>query len=250
MLLMIGIIAAVLMVLAGGLNLATAPYIPDRDTDYDSWLLNFTTKLTADPATYGLVPADAVNCAAQYTAWHAAYLLGGGTYHTPVNPATKTVETTQAKVDARVASLAVVRPYAQLISRNAGVLASDKLSIGVNPRTSTPTPIPTPTSNPILSLVGATPWGHTLGYKDSAAITGKAKAFGAIQMELHCLVSATVIDDPAAIPYLGDYTKSPLAVSFSAEDVGKQAYYVARWKTRTGLVGPWSAIVNFTVAGA
>lgn len=227
-----------------------APYIPDRDTDFDSWLLNFTTKLTAAPATYGLVAADATNCAAQYTAWHAAYLLGGGTYHAPVNPATKTVQTTQTKVDARVNALAVVRPYAQLISRNAGVLASDKLSIGVNPRTSVPTPIPAPTSSPILSLVGASPWQHTLGYKDSAAITGKAKAFGAIQLEMHVKVSATPIDDPDAIPYLDVYTKSPLAVNFSAGDVGKQAYYVARWVTRTGLKGPWSGIVNFTVAGA
>lgn len=228
----------------------SSPYIPDRDADFENWLLNFTTKLTAAPATYGLVAADATNCAAQYTTWHAAYLLGGGTYHAPVNANTKTVTTTQAKADARTAALAVVRPYAQLISRNSGVLAADKLSIGVNPRTSTPTPIPTPTSNPILALVGATPWSHTMGYKDSDTITGKAKAFGAIQLELHCKVSETPIVDPAAIDYIGDYTKSPLAVNFEAGDVGKQAYYVARWKTRTGLVGPWSPIVNFTVAGA
>lgn len=229
---------------------ASASYIPPKDADFQSWLLNFSTQLTASPATYGLVAANAVTVAAAYAAWNAAYLLGGGTYHLPVNPATKTPETTQAKADARISAESVVRPFAQLISRNAGVLASDKIAIGVNPRTTVPTPIPAPTSFPILSLVGATPWQHTLGSKDSAAVTGKAKPFGALQLELRCTASATPIVDPEALAFVGLYTKAPFAVNFDVSDVGKQAYYSGRWITRTGLAGPFSAIVNFTVAGA
>ena len=62
------------------------------------------------------------------------------------------------------------------------------------------------------------------------------------------VTSATIVTDPASLPFIGIQTKNPVAVNFSSADVGKTAYYAGRWVTRRGLVGPWSAIINFTVA--
>lgn len=220
----------------------SSDYIPAPDADYDLWATNFSTLLTASPGTYGLVAGDATAVAAVYSTWHAAYLAA-------INPATRTPVTVQAKDVARSASLVVIRPYAVTISNNAGVNPSDKVAIGVNPGTSTPTPIPAPNTAPVISVQLATPLVHQLAYHDeSQPETVKAKPDGVKFLELRGAVSVTPITDQAAIAFKSLQSKSPFFVEWDAADVGKQAYYAARWVNSNGLLGPWSAIQQFTVA--
>lgn len=217
-------------------------YIPPRDGDFDSWLLNFSTRLTAAPATYGLVAGDAVAVAAAYTAWHAAYLLA-------IDPPTRTPVTVADKDVERASAEAIVRPYAQQISKNAGVLVADKVAIGVNPNNSTPTPVPAPTTAPVLSLNSSGYLTMDLRYRDeSAPATSRAKAAGAIQIEIVGAASNVVISDPDTLPRLGVFTKNPVRLNWSAGDRGETAYISARWVTRTGLTGPWSAIISPVVS--
>lgn len=238
------------LILGASLSLATSPYIPAKDADAVNWATTFAAALTADPGLYGFTSGDAVAVTAAADAFAAAYALGGGTYHAPVNPATKTPATTQAKADARTAMEAILRPFAQAISRNAGISADDKIAIGVNPRTSIPTPIAAPASFPSLQLIGGTPLQLTLQYADSEAVVGKAKPFGAMQMQVFAMTSGIVITDPADIDFKGVATKSPFVIDFDAADANKVAYIAARWVTRTGLVGPFSLISHATVMSA
>jgi hypothetical protein len=221
---------------------APSPYIPTKQNDLDTWSQNFSTKITANPPLYGLVAADATVIAAFTATFHTAL----GVVNTP---ATKTAVTVANKDAASAAMLDILRGYAIMIRNNAGVANSDKAALGLTIPTLTPTPIVAPTTNPILGLLGATPLQLTLKSSDSATPTTKAKPFGAISLEVHAAASATVITDPASLPYVGDFTKSPFAIDFLSGDVGKQAYIAARWKTRRGLVGPWSSIVHMTVVG-
>jgi hypothetical protein len=241
------ILCALAMLLLGGMHLVSANYIPPKDADLLAWADNFNALVTANYASYGLSAGDAATIDAIVSAFDDAYALCGGTYHAPVNPATKTVVTTQAKNDARTAMLATLRPYAQQIAISPGVSSDDKIALGLNARTNLPTPIPAPTSYPILGIRGMTPLGITLQYQDSAMGTGKAKAPGAIQLELRATVSTTPLTDPDALAPAGMFTKSPLGMSFDSGDGGKTVYVAARWVTRRGLPGPWSAILVTTV---
>jgi hypothetical protein len=243
------------LLIAGGLFLALAAlrclvspnYVPSRDADLLAWADNFNALITADPARYGLVAGDAVAIDNAVTPFDDAYALGGGTYHSPVNPATKTVVTTQAKNDAKTAMLAIIRPYAQQIAISPGVSSDDKIALGLNARTNTPTPIPTPTSFPLISLRGLTPLGVTLQWQDSALGTGKRKPDGALQADVRAGTSTTVVTDPSSLPLIGLFTKSPFGLAFDSVDGGKTLYYCARWVTRTGKFGPWSVIGATTV---
>lgn len=218
------------------------PYIPPRDADLLAWAVNFSTLLTASPATYGLVAADATAVAAAEASFAAAYAVA-------VSPSTRTPTSVAAKDAARVNMLATVRPYAQRISKNAGVSTSNKIALGVNPGTNTPTPIVAPTSNPVLTIAAALSLQHVVRYRDVlVAPSVKAKPAGVIAIQLYAVASATVVTDPTVIPFIQINTKSPLLISWPSLDVGKQAYYTARWVTRTGLVGPWAPITNFTIA--
>lgn len=227
-----------------------AGYIPAQDSAYDAWLTTFAAAIDANEAAYGLVAGDSAAINAQQAAYHAAYLLGGLTAPpnpTPVNPATRTPVTIAAKDVAKAASLIVARSYAMIIGANAGVSDADKTAAGLTIRATGRTPIPAPGTNPILGFRGATPLQHTLEYSDSSTPTTKAKPFGAIHLELWRFIGTTPPSGVSAYSFYGDFTKSPLVVDFDSADVGKQAYYIARWSTRRGLDGPWSAPLNSAI---
>lgn len=237
------VVLALLAFLGAGLHLSTAPYIPPRDAELDTWATNFSTLLTASPGTYGLVAGDATTVAAAVAGWHTAYLAA-------TNMSTRGPMTIQTKNDQRTNMLAIVRPYAQIISSNAGVLSADKVAIGVNPRTTVPAPIVAPTSFPVIGLRGGTPLQLTLTWADSAAPDGKAKPYGALQVQIFAEASVTEITNPDSITFYGVATKSPFVITFDSEDANKYAYIACRYVTRTGLVGPWNAIQKATVMGS
>lgn len=216
-------------------------YIPQPDSDYDAWLLNFSTKITAAPTTYGLVSGDATSIAAQYTAWHAAFLAA-------TTPATRTSVTVAAKDTARSTSLSIIRPYAQQISQNAGVLPSNKVAVGVNPRTTIPAPVPVPSSSPLVSIDGIGSLTMDVRYKDPDAPTSRAKPFGATSVQTAVAVGTTVATDPDAAPFYAAFTKVPMRLDFTSGQAGKIATVFCRWANRKGEVGPWSAGVSADVS--
>ena len=217
---------------------ALAPYIPVKDSDLNNWAANFSSLITAAPATYGLVSGDATAIAAVVAAWAAAYAL-------VTSPSTKTAMTVQAKNTERTMMLATLRPYAQSISLNAGVSSGNKTAVGVNPRTSVPQPITAPTTNPILTVVSQFALNTILRYVDSMASPSvKSKPYGVIQVQIFGQTSATAITNPALLPLLQVTAKCPFTQPWASGDAGKIAYIAARWVTRKGLVGPWSPIVT------
>jgi hypothetical protein len=219
-----------------------APYIPNREAVLNNWLSNFSTKLTASPATYGLSAADATAVSAQVALWAAAYAL-------ITSPSTKSPANVQAKNIVRVQTLALIRPYAQLISQNAGVTASNKTAIGVSTRTNPPTPITTPTTTPILSYVSGASLHGIFRYRDSVASPSvKAKPYGVIQIQIFAMTSTTAVTDPTLLPQIAVTTKSPFTLTWPSADLGARVYMAARYVTRTGKVGPFSPILSFTVS--
>lgn len=220
---------------------ALAAYIPDRDADLDNWAANFSTLLTASPATYGQSSGTASTVAAAVAAWHAAYVL-------VTSPMTKTAATVSAKNAARVNMLSVVRPVAQNISLNAAVSSSDKTAIGVNPRTSTPQPITVPTTYPIVNLQAGAALQLYARYRDSAAsVSVKSKPYGVQSVVLSYVVSATPVTDVTMLTVKQYATKSPALIQFGSGDGGKQCYIAGQYLMRNGKLSGFGPIVSFTV---
>lgn len=217
-------------------------YIPTRDTDLGHWVRNFATLIAASPATYGLVTGDADAITALVDDFT-------GLLEAAIDPSTRTRASVSAKDTAKVAMLEVLRPYAQRIKNNSGVLDDDKIALGLTIRDGIPTPITVPVTSPILNIVRADPRQHTLRFADSETPDRRSKPFGAAGVELFLSIGTA---EPANIevgPYHGLVTRNPHYVQFDAQDVGKTAFYAGRWVTRTGLKGPLSPTISFTIAG-
>jgi hypothetical protein len=225
------------------------PYIPPTSSGLDAFASNFSGLISAAPATYGLTAGDATTIAAAVALFHASYLLAGTTppHNTPVNPSARTPVTVADMRSQMGAMVPVIRTYASQIRLDPGVTNAAKLALGLTLPNTTPAPIPAPTSFPLLSLLLATPLAHQFNYKDSLSPVGKAKAPGAIQMQLVGVAQATAPPGPDALGPLPSQTKSPFQIVWPSGASGLLASYFSRWVTRTGLVGPWSPITSAIV---
>lgn len=225
------------------------PYIPPTTSGLDAFATNFSTLVTAAPATYGLTPGDAVTIAAATASYHSAYLLAGTTppHNTPVNPTTRTPVNVGAMRTAQAALVAVLRTFGSQIRINPGVSNPDKLALGLVLPNTTPSPVPAPTGYPLLSLLLATPLTHQFSYKDSLSPVGKAKAPGAVQLQLVGVAMATIAPGPDALGPLPAQTKSPFQIVWPFGTSGMIASYFARWCTRRGLTGPWSPVTSAVI---
>lgn len=217
----------------------STPYIPAQDGLLDTWALNFATVITANPAAYGLLAADATIITNAQVAYHAAYIL-------LTSPSTKTPSNVAAKDIQKASSLITFRTYAQLIQSNTAVTNSNKAAAGLTVRSTARTPIPAPTTNPVLTLASQQVGVANIGYADAASPTTKAKPFGAIQLEIWVDVPATGSPSLANATFIGLETKSPISFETPSGGVGKTIGIWSRWTTRRGLVGPWSAQLSIT----
>lgn len=217
------------------------PYLPSRDAEISDWGNNFSSLISADPARYGLYGAEAGTLAGLLDAFEQVLQAA-------VNPSTRTAVTIAQKDGAKVAFISYARSQAMIIKANQGVSDEDKVALGLNLPDPARSPIPRPSTVPLLSVIAATPGEHTVRYADQNTPASRAKPFGVVQLVLFAAVEVASTDDFTKAHFVGAFTKQPLAVAYDAAQAGKVATYWGQWNTRTGLLGPLSAPVAFTIA--
>lgn len=216
----------------------SSSWLPNKLGVLNTFATNFSTLITASPAKYGLLAADATAIAAAVAAYTAAY-----TAATTDNTRTKVTVATLATQ--RAALSVLMRSYGRVIRANAGVADNDKIALGLVVPSYQPSPVPAPSTMPILGIIGSTPGEITLSYRDqNSTPKSRAKPAGVAWLELRASVSTSVVSDPATLEAAGTYTVTPFVLTTAAGDKGKTTYIAARWVNRKGQCGPWSAIIS------
>lgn len=216
-------------------------YLPTRDADLDTWLLNFQTLIAANPTNYGLVASDATAITSAFNAWHTAYLAA-------TNPSTRTTATIATKNQQKRNVLIVVRGYAATIRANQAVSAALKLGLGLHIPDTQPTPVPPPSSYPLLSLSGMQPGIQDLRAADQNTPTKRGRPAGSAGLLLFRAVDEAPVTDPNEAKFLSFVTRSAFQSHFTAADNGKVATYFARWTNSKGEVGPWGPAASMPIA--
>lgn len=222
-----------------------ASYIPAPDADFDAWMANFSTLLTADPTAYGEDAASALVVQTAYDSWEAAYLLA-------TNPATRTTPTIADKDAERVNLDAAARPVAQRINARTSVTNVQRADLGITIRKTTRTPVVAPATAPEVVLRSQSSGVARVQVRDSTTPTTKAKPAGVIGAEMFVEVAAVAGTDPADASLVKTITKTPNTLSFTAGQKGQVATVWSRWTTRSGpdgvaQKGPWSTAINFVI---
>ncbi|MBI1191294.1 MAG: hypothetical protein GC200_11510 [Tepidisphaera sp.] len=218
-----------------------ATYIPSRDSELDTWALNFKTLIAATPGNYGLAAPDATAISAAYATWNAAYLAAS-------NPTTRTVATVATKNAQKANLLTVVRGYAATIRVNKGVSNALKLGVGLHVPDLQPTPVPAPATKPVLAIARIDQGFQEVRATDEMTPNSRARPVGSAGMLLYRAVGPAAVNDPGEATFLTFIGRTTAISEFGSDDKGKVATYLARWTNAKGEVGPWSQAVTASIA--
>jgi len=242
------IIAALLLCVVIGAGLNLAPYIPPTDTALDLWAQNFDTKITATPTAYGLTSGQA-------TAFHTLRADYTSKLLIANTPATRTKSTVAAKNTAKQAMVFDARSLAALVQAFPTITPTQLEDLGLTVRKVTPTPIGPPTTKPIITPLSSTGANVMFRFSDETTPDSRSRPFGTIGMEMFVKVGTTPPAGISDCDFLGIYTKNTsgpgsreCVAPFSGGDVGKTAYFLARWFNKRGEPGPVSGLAQHTIA--
>jgi len=219
----------------------TEPYIPNTDLAFKVWLQNFAQVLQQDPVRFGMTSADALVVWETYISYRDALDLS-------VMPGSRNSTTVAAKDGQRASAMLTVRPIAQILKANKAISNEDKALLGIHINDTTKTPIPQPSTAPMLNIQAAFSGEHQIRYVDEMTPESRKKPYGCIQLELYVHVGPTPTVNPDEATFVGVYTKNPIRHAFNPTQSSMTATYFARWRTRTGLAGPWSLPVAMVIA--
>lgn len=220
-------------------------YIPATDAGLKAWSINFSDLITANPTNYGEDAGSALVIQTANDSWVAAYDI------TQV-PATRTPPAVQDKDNERVAFVEAARQMAMRINARDSVTDLQRADLAITVRKQTRTPIPAPATAPANTLLNQIPGVATIGIRDVATPTSKAKPFGVIGVDIHVNVGAVAVTDPTLVLLNKTTGKTPNTVAFNSGDAGQVATVFTRWTTRSGpggtaQKGPWSVALDFVI---
>lgn len=220
-----------------------ADYIPTRDVDAVAWMRVFSGRISEMPSAYMVAPVEAEHLYALVEDFAEAFSVA-------TRVATRTKGSVLVKCQARAIATDLIRHIAMRIKLNRGIPNGDKVLIGVKPVNTRKSKVAVPQSPPLLSVVSRKrDWGHDLVFHDWTTPTRRAKPLGATSLQIFIHVGDVPVQDPAKASFYRAATSTPAAIGHEHKDFGKVATYFARWASRRGEVGTWSAGVAARIAG-
>jgi hypothetical protein len=218
-------------------------YLPTREAELLPYSQNYSATLTASPATYGVLPADATALSSLVTGFANAYTEAS-------DPNTRTKPKIVAKDLAKAQLIASLRSLSQRIQNNPAVSAEKKSELGLPIWDREPSTVPAPSTRPVISLVAAAGNLQLLRVVDETTPTSKAKPEGVAGVEIYAWIGETPPAELSQWQSKGLFTRSSFEISYTSEDAAKQATLMARWYNAKGEYGPVSEPITALVAGS
>lgn len=214
--------------------------IPQNDEPFYWWANAFRNVAVASPSVYSFTAGDVQLIQQTVDAYRAALNAAG-------SPRTRSAVTVAAKNAAKISLMQLMRRYVAQIQANAGVGDSDKIALGLHIRPRTNGRRTVPSTSPLLTFLYSAPVKSYFAVHDTLTPTVPAKPFGASGVQLFAALGDGPVDDPDAARYVGEFTRSRIAVDHEPAEAGLVGSYFARWIGHRKDVGPWSLPVHAVV---
>ena len=195
--------------------------LPRFDNALLAWSLNFSTKISATFAAFGLTSAQA-----------AAYATVHGNFATAmaaVAPTVRSKSATAAKNTARTALKLAANQTVDLVNGTPSVTNSQKVSLGINVRVK-PTPIPIPTTSPGITVLSVSAWSVNLKLHDTASSAKRGRPPGVSGASLFSYIGATPPVSMSGWQPEGMTGKTNVTISFpNSNPPGTKVWFSAFW---------------------
>ena len=208
--------------------------IPVKDSEFHSWQDILMTEVEEKATTWGL---DAGWLNSDLRPKAAAWNLAWAKYE---NPKTRTPVITGDKNAARADYEKPLSVIVGILKVNPLVTDSERRSLGINIRDTTPTPVPVPTSFPVVEIDSSQRRCITIAFRDSESKSA-AKPKGVHGAEIRWLIA----DERPEIEDLTNSdidTRTPYTLEFTEAQRGKTVWICLRWQNTRGEKGKWGDI--------
>lgn len=209
--------------------------IPTKDDLLVPYLLNWNTRLTSGPVSYGITEEQAQQFTTFFLPFQTAYanMLNSRT------AGTRSKSLTALKNQTKSVILAYARMLYTGIQANTAVADNLKALMGVEVRKTRPSPIPAPTERPALAVTGVV--GRTISIRvtDGGVVGRGRKPAGAVAAWVYYFVGTTPPADPLLWAFSGASTKYDFDVTLPIEVSGGATVWVtAAWINAKQIAGP------------
>lgn len=189
-----------------------------------------------EPATYGLVAADATS----YSALHTSYANALAA----CDPGQRSKSLVATKNAARNGLKNAARLLAKRVEGTASVTDAQKIELGLNVR-ALPSPIPAPSNPPALDVVSVTGRIVRVRLHDSTDASRRGKPAGVAGATVFSFVGAAAPTDPGAWKFEGNTTRTTIDVLFpDSAAAGAVVWVTAFWRNERDLSGPACAPIS------
>src|SRR5687767_4906069 len=117
--------------------MATTDFLPARESELAIWSANFSTRISANPTSYGLTAAQAT----AYATLHADFITA---YNAATNAGTDSRSAIVTKNTAKFALIANARLLAGIVQRDPDTTNTQRSELGLTVKDADPSPIPPP----------------------------------------------------------------------------------------------------------
>ena len=209
--------------------------IPKKDPDVLSFGSNFSTRITATPSLFHLLPADAT----QYSSLLALYNTAYQAMKTARDAGNRSKPLATAKKQARVNFLKFARDLYSTVQADTGVADTDKQSLGILVKKTTTTPIPAPSSKPKLTIKSVSGWTVAILLQDSAVDSRRGRPPGTAGASVFSYAGAEAPADVSQWKFEGNTGKNLVNVAFPTTlPAGQKVFVTAFWFNNSKLNGP------------
>jgi hypothetical protein len=222
--------------------MATRDFLPTKDADLLSWSSNFSAKITATPTAFGLVATQATAFSSLQSAFSTALA-------TATDPVTRTRATIAAKDAAKTPLKNMARDLARVINAYPAITNTQRIALGLNPRSGQISPINPPEECPVMEVISAL--GRTLKVKLHAQDSNRrGKPDGVDGATVFSFVGEAPPADIAAWKFEGSITKTVFDIEFPATvAAGSQVWLTAFWFNPRSQSGPACQPISAYIAG-
>jgi hypothetical protein len=187
----------------------STPFVPSREADLVTWGLNFSTKITATPTTFGLTAGQATTNGTLYTAFVDAYNVAQ-------DDATRSPMNVELKNVAKVNLIANIRLLAGIVQRFPGTTNAMRIDLGLTPRDIGPTPVPPPAIQPLVQVKSATVRTVRIRLIDATNPTRRGKPPGVAGVSVFSYVGEEPPAEISSWKFEGNAGRTTLDVVFAA----------------------------------
>jgi hypothetical protein len=224
-------------------DIMSATFPPSREAELLTFSLNFKTKITATPTTFGLTAGQATAYGTLHTAFASAYAVAQ-------DEATRSPMNVELKNVAKTNLVANLRLLAGIVQRAPGTTNAMRLDLGLPQRDSEPTPIPAPANAPQVAVKSVSGLTAKIRLIDIENPTRRGKPAGVIGASIFSFVGEESPAELSAWKFEGNTGHTSFDVVFpSTTAAGAKVWFTCFWFNPSKRSGPASAPISANMPG-